>query len=187
MATTLRADDARRELHELRLEEWSDLALGALAITAALVATHTAPTLALPLFIGGLVVALRGGRAFFRRWDLCQRLLLDPAAYEIPEISAQAERAARLDNRAILARSIRSMLATAPPYRSSRVDLVADELAALAEQLDDETLVLAPICAVRCQRLLTDGTESPLLNSFMPADGLQIAIKRIRAGFEPRR
>jgi hypothetical protein len=184
MPAALDTREAKRQLHELRTEEWSDLALGGLAIVAALVATQAAPSLALPLFIGGVVVVIRAGRAFFRRWDLCERLLLDPDAYEIPEINARAVHLARLESRAILARSIRSMLAAAPPYRRSRVELVADELAALAEELDDETLVLEPICAVRCQRLLTDGAESPLLNSLVPADGLRIAIKGIRAGFE---
>jgi hypothetical protein len=33
--------------------------------------------------------------------------------------------------------------------------------------------------------LLTDTSESALLNPTLPADGLRIALKLIRAGFEP--
>ena len=168
------------------MEEWGDLGLAAIAIVLSLVATQAAPALALPLFAGGFVAALLGCRAVFRRWDLFERLLLDPTAYAIPEIRSRAEEKAGKARRAAFARSIRAMLDLAPPYRNARVELVAAELAGLADDLDDDTLRLDALCAVRCERLLRDGAESPLLNTAVPADGLRIAIVLIRAGFEPR-
>jgi hypothetical protein len=186
MAYSVDIREAERDLHDLRVEEWSDLALACIAISLSLVATQAAPTLALPLFLGGVVVAILGGRAFFRRWDLCERLVLDPDAFAIPEVHARAEAAASPANRALLARSARALLEVPPPCRSARAASVAAELAALADELDDEALRLDPLCAVRCKRLLTDAGESPLLNPALPADGLRIALKLIRAGFEPR-
>jgi hypothetical protein len=186
MTKTLGTADARRELHDLRVTEWCDLGLAAVAIGLSLIATEVAPRLALPLFLGGVSVLALAGRAFFRRWDLCERLLLDPDAYVIAEIHEQAEQVASLEHRAILARSIRAMLAAAAPYRRARVDLVSDQLAALADELEDETLRLDPLCAVRCRRLVTDAEQSPLLNSAVPGDGLRIAIRLIRSGFEAR-
>jgi hypothetical protein len=184
MAAALDIREAKRELHDLRVEEWSDLGLAAVAIVVSLVATEFAQTLTLPFFVGGLVVAIAGGRAFFRRWDLCQQLLLDPSAYEISEIHDQAEHLATVEERRRMARSIRSILADPGIYRASRVELVAQELTELADELEDELLVLEPICAVRCRRLLSAGVESPLLDPAVPADGLRIAIVQIRAGFE---
>jgi hypothetical protein len=177
---------AERQLHDLRVQEWGDLGLGGVAIALSLVATQLAHALVLPLFIGGIVVVILGGRASVRRWDLCERLVTDPGAYVISEIGARAETAANPAGRAALAASVRKMLAPAPEFRRQRVQLVAGELAKLADELEDEHLALDPLCAVRCKRLLTDPVESPLLNSFVPADGLRVAIVVIRHGFVPR-
>jgi hypothetical protein len=126
-------------------------------------------------------------RAVYRRWDLCERLLLDPDAYDIAEIHRRAEQFASLAERRRLALSIRLLLSDEGTIRSQRAQLVAQELAVLADELDDESLALEPICAARCRRLLTDGVESALLNADLPTDGLRIAVTRISAGFEPRR
>jgi len=186
MAHTLDIAEAEHELHDLRVQEWSDLSLAALAIGLSLVATQVAPEWALPFFLGGLVVAILGGRAFFQRWDLCEQLWVEPAAYAIPEVSARAEAVARPSSREALALAIKMMLAPDPPFRRTRVQLVADELAGLAKELVDPRLRLDPLCAVRCKRLVTDTVDSPLLNSSLPADGLRVAIVVIRQGFEPR-
>lgn len=162
------------------------MSLAAVAIALSLIATQVATEWALPLFFGGLAVAILGGRAFFRRWDLCERLAVEPAAYVIPEVSARAEAVASASSRAALARSIKMMLAPDPPFRRARVQLVADELAELAKELVDFKLTLDPLCAVRCKRLVTDTVDSPLLNSYLPADGLRVAIVLIRRGFTAR-
>ena len=92
-----------------------------------------------------------------------------------------AERAASFRTRAFLACSIRALLT---PPRRPRVELVADELTALAEQLEDESLRFDPLRAVHCKRLLTDVVESPLLNSRVSPDGLPAAIRSISRGFD---
>jgi hypothetical protein len=186
MAHALGSEDARRELHELRVEEWSDLLIGGLAMALSLGATQVAPAFALPFFVGGVLVLGLGVRATYRRWDLRERLLLDPGAYDIEEVHVRAEELARLAERRRLAFSIRALLSDDGPYRRTNVELVAPELAELARELEDEDLALEPICAVRCRQLLTDGVESALLNPAQPSDGLRIAVARIRAGFEQR-
>jgi membrane protein implicated in regulation of membrane protease activity len=185
MANTLGTPNERQQLRELRVEEWSGLGLAALAIVASLAATQAAPGLALPLFLGGLAVLVLSGRAFVRRWDLSERLLLDPGAYEIAEIGRRAEQLAGLEERRRLAGAIRSLLADPGGPRRPRVELVSRELAELADELEDENLALDPICAARCRWLLRD-CGSPLLEPAMPSDGLRIAIVRVRAGFERR-
>jgi hypothetical protein len=186
MSHALDIPKTERELHDLRVQEWSDMSLAALAIGLSLVATQVARQWALPFFFGGLVVAILGGRAFFRRCDLCERLAVEPAAYVIPEVGARAAAVASPAGRAALAGAIKMMLAPDPPFRRARVQLVADELAGLAKELVDPQLILDPLCAVRCKRLVTDTVESPLLNSNIPADGLRVAIVVIRRGFETR-
>ena len=63
-------DNAAARLRELRHEEWGNLGLAALAFGLAIVATQVRPSLALPLFLGGVAVWFLGVRALWRRWDL---------------------------------------------------------------------------------------------------------------------
>jgi hypothetical protein len=187
MANALGTADARRELHDLRVEERSDFLLAGVAMALSLAATRVAPALAIPLFLGGFVVLVLAVRAVWRRWELLERLLLDPGAYEIAEIQARAEQFANLRERRRLAWSIRALLVEPGPHRGPTVQLVADQLAELADELDDEELTLDPISAVRCRQLVNDVETSALLNPALPSDGLHVAIARIRNGFEPRR
>jgi len=126
-------------------------------------------------------------RAFWRRWDLVDRLLLERDAYSIDEVRTRAEHVAELENRRSLASSIRWRLANASAFAEpdGRLLQVVPELAALAEELDDETLELDPMRAVECERLLTDGTTSPLVNPARPVDDVFSWVRRIRAGFAP--
>src|SRR5512132_1244236 len=96
MAHTLGSEDARRELNDLRADERSDLLIGGLAMALSLGATQLAPAFALPFFAGGVVVLGLGLRAVSRRWDLRERLLLDPDAYDIEEVHDRAEELASL-------------------------------------------------------------------------------------------
>ena len=67
-------DEAGVRLRELRLEEWYDLALAGVAVALAVGAAELAPSLALPLLIGGLALGGLGIRALWRHWDLVDRL-----------------------------------------------------------------------------------------------------------------
>lgn len=185
MTTARNIEDAEKRLHDLRQEEWSDLVLAALVIGLALVASVVHPPFAGPLFIGGLVAAFLAGRAFFRRWELFDRLLEDRDAYAIPEIRGRANKIASMESRRALAASIRNRLTPVPGYPlQARVVGAAEELKALASELEDEELSLNPACAVLCLHLLAADTESPLLNELLPMEDVRVRVRQIRAGFE---
>src|SRR6184192_2257756 len=76
------------------------------AFAFAVAATRFAPALVLPVFLGGVVAAARGVAAFWRRWDLLDRLVLERDAYTIPEVRARAVDAASPANRRLLAHAI---------------------------------------------------------------------------------
>jgi hypothetical protein len=138
-----------------------------------------------PLFLGGLAVAALGIRALWRRWDLVERLAGERDAYVIPEIMSYASREATMERRHHFAALIRDQLPPVLPVLV-RIAAVADELEALARELDDAALELDPASAVACMRLLSDVTESPLLNPVLPPEELRSRVRQIRAGFNPR-
>jgi hypothetical protein len=179
-------DETAIQLRGLQREERANMALAFLTFAFALGATQLFPTLAFPLTMGALAVAYLALRAFWRHWELIDRLLLDRDAYQIREVRLRAERSATMDNRHMLARSIRSMLKV-PRYASAaRVSAASAELEALMRELDDAELTLDPASAVACERLLTDGGVSPLLNPTLPADDTDTPVRQICAGFEQR-
>jgi hypothetical protein len=180
-------DEASFRLRELRQEEWGDLGLAALSLGLALVATQLRPVLAMPFFLGGVVVGARGITALWRRWDLVERLAGERDAYVIPEVLAYAAREATVDRRHTYAALIRGELQQTGLAYADRVMLAADELQALACELEDDELVLDPACAVACMRLLSDVSESPLLNTTLPPELLRSRVRQIRSGFEARR
>jgi hypothetical protein len=175
-------DDASSRLHDLRVEECEDGAVAVAALVLAVVAATIRPGLALPLFLGGLFVGFRGLRAAWRRWDLVDRLLVEPDAYTISEVRARAKHEASMSNRRGLSRLIRCSLAS---DENTRIAWVSRELAALADDLLDPQLELEPAAAVACSRLLTEPATSPLLNSALPVEDLRSRIVQIRAGFHP--
>jgi hypothetical protein len=179
-------DDGAERLRALRHEEWADLALAATAVAAAIAATRTRPEFALPLFIGGISVGACGVRALWRRWDLVARLAGERDAHVIPEVLAYARRHATMDSRRCLATSIRSRLPRTGFDVDERLAAVADELKALAAELENEALDLDPAAAVACMRLLSDPIDSPLLNLRLPPENLRSRVCQIRAGFTPR-
>jgi hypothetical protein len=180
-------EQAERRLHELRLDEWSDLGLAATAMGLALAAGVLHPPFTLPLLIGALASAVLAGRAFFRRLELSDRLLLDRDAYAIPEIRRRGEEIASMESRRALAQVVRARMTPVPGYSGSPgVVAMTEELRALASELDDEGLSLDPVCAARCHQLVNNYAESPLLNSLLPDEDVQVWIRRIRLGFEPK-
>jgi hypothetical protein len=166
-------EDASARLRELRREEWEQLGLAALALGVAVAATEVRPALALPLFLAGLVVGALGLRALWRRWDLVERLSGERDAHLIPEVLAYAAREATMERRQSLAALIRSRLNQPEPAVAARVNAAAEELEALACELEDGELTLDPACAVACMRLLSDPAGSPLLNQALPPEELR--------------
>lgn len=178
-------DRAASELRELRHEEVLDAALAGLTFGLAITASELARSFAVPLLVGALTSIFLAGRAFWRHWDLLDRLLLERDAYRINEVRRRAERSARMTNRQLLAASITRLLAHPYCACSARVLAEAEELEALSRELDDPELILDPICAVACERLLREG-PSPLFDEALPAGDTGVRIRQIRAGFERR-
>jgi hypothetical protein len=174
-------EEGAARLRALRHEEWEDLGLGAVAIALALAATQVWPELALPLFVGGIAVGAKGVRAAWHRWDLVDRLAGHVDAYVIPEVLAYASRHASMERRRTYAGFIRCRLLAS----SDRISGVAQDLEALAAELDDDSLDLDPVAAVACMRLLSE-PESPFLDRAAPTDELRSRVLQIRSGFKPR-
>ena len=177
-------DQAATRLDELGGEAKGDLGVAGIALALSLLATEFRQSLAIPLFVGGVAVAALGLRALWRRWDLVDRLAGDRDAYVIREVRAYALREASQASRRGLATSIRCGLESPVTMYWSR-DEVADELEALAAELDDEALELDPVAAVACGRLLRDPELSPLLTG-APAEEIRASIRHVRAGFQRR-
>jgi hypothetical protein len=178
-------DQADTRLRELRQEERGELALAAAALAASVIAAAALPELAAPLFLGGLVVGLLGVRTVWRRWDLLERLSGERDAHVISEVRALAVREATIERRHSFAALIRCKLREAMFVSDARVLAVADELEALASELEDQDLTLEATAAVACARLLSDVAGSPLLNHASPAEDLRSRVRQIRSGFGP--
>jgi hypothetical protein len=157
-------------------------AVGMVALPALAFSTPAA----LALIAGGLFECVVALEAVHARRQLIARLALQPAAYELPEVAAYGTRAAELPQRARLAAWIFEIVAEARSphslYLGDRVDLVAHDLQALANELVSPARSVAPESAVACRRLLTRMTESPLYNPGLPLEDLHVALHRIRAG-----
>ena len=180
-------EHAAMELRALRREGWERGGLVVFVFGLAVAASEAHPPLAVPLLVGALTAVTLAVRAFWRRWDLLDRLVLDRDAYAIPEVRALAEHAATTANRRWLASSIRKLLAE--PWRDSVPGILAaaEDLEALAEELENDGLVLDPACAVACTRLLGgDGSASLLTEPGRPPEDVLACVRRIRAGFHPR-
>lgn len=175
-------DQADARLRELRQEERVELALAAGALAASLISTEVLPELTAPLFIGGLVVGLLGLRTLWRRWDLLERLSGERDAHVISEVRALAVREATMERRECFASLIRIKVREAELRSDARVLVVADELEALASELENPELTLEAAAGVACARLLSDVARSPLLNPALPAEDLRSRVRQIRSG-----
>jgi hypothetical protein len=179
-------DEAAGRLRTLRQEAFADLGLATIVFAASMAATQFRPAFALPLFVGGLYVGALGVGAVWRRWDLVDQLAEDRDAYAIPEIRAYASRLATMRRRRDAAALIRCRVIDTGSGSAARLAPAAAELGALVSELEDEDLVLDPLCAVACVRLSTDYAVSPLLNAALSVDDLRSTLRLIRSGFASR-
>lgn len=179
-------DEAAANLRELEHALREDLALAALALGLAIAATQSWRALAMPLFLGGLGLGLLGMRALVRRWDLLDLLADERDAYVIPDVRRYALREASMARRHALASRLRAELQLPTLGDELGAIGVVEELDTLAAQLDDEGLVLDPVSAVACKRLLCDPAVSPLFGPSIRAAELRARIRDVRAGFGPR-
>jgi hypothetical protein len=179
-------EQAADELRRRRRRGVSAALLGAAAVVLALPTLALSLPFALALAAGGLFECVVALYAVHSRRQLIAQLALQPAAYELREVAAYGTRAAELPQRARLAAWIFEIVAEARSphslYLGDRVDLVAQDLQALARELASPARSIAPASAVACRRLLTRMTESPLYNPRLPLEDLQLALHSIRAG-----
>lgn len=170
-------------LRELRREEWSDLALGGVAVAAALAATLVRPGFAIPLFVGGVFVCARGLVAVWRRWEIVDELAGVSDAYVIDEILERARKEATMGRRRLYAGYIRFAIRS---EEDGRLSTVVAELDALVAELEDDALELDPACAVACARLVGDPSRSPLLDRSATVDEVRSQLQHVRRGFTGR-
>jgi hypothetical protein len=178
-------EEAASTLRRLRHDEWGDFSPALMALTLALVAAEAYKELAIPLFLASLYVGARGLGALWRRWDLVERLGGDSDAYAIDEIRTWASRQATEESRRSYAASIRRVLRDRSAY-DPRIEMVAEELRALARELGDRTLAFEPAHAVACRRFFADPAQSALLDSNASVQDLRANNRRIRLGFSTR-
>jgi hypothetical protein len=178
-------DVAAAELRVLRREGWARVGLVVVVFGLAVVASVVYRPLAVPLLIGALAAVALVVSVFWRRWDLLDRLALDRDVYVIPEVRALAEHAAAKANRRLLASSIRRLLAELRRGSASGIVAAVEDLEALAEEFENDGLMLDPACAVACMRLLGGGSTSFLTGLGRPPEDVVACVRRIRAGFRP--
>lgn len=179
-------DEAAAHLRDLEHAVREDLALAALALGLAVAATRSWPSLAMPLFLGGLGLGILGMRALLRHWDLLERLVGERDAYVIPEVRRYASREASMGRRNSLAAQLRAVLEQPRLSRELRSVDVTAELDALVAQLVDDELLLEPRSAVVCRRLLVESTESPLFDPSTRSAELRARVRDVQSGFGPR-
>ena len=119
----------------------------------------------------------------WRRWDLVDRLAAERDAHAIAEVRAYASRQATTERRHHFAALIRGTTRQPGSATELRVRAAADDLEALASELEDESLALDPASAIACFRLLSDPVFSPLLNPEVPQEDLRSLVRQIRSGF----
>ena len=149
------------------------------SLSLAAVAGQFRSALALPLLIGGLTVWALGVRALWRHWDLVDRLAGNRDAYVISDVLAYASREATMDRRRNVAAMIRGTIRQPGLALESRVRAAADELEALASELEDDA---RPRSSLRSRLLAVaeDSPGSPLLNPALPSSDLRSSVVRIR-------
>ena len=93
--TARQVDEAAARLRELRVEAVGNLALAAIALGLALVASVLMRPVAVPLLVGGMAATVLGLRALLRRSFLVEDLAEQKDAYVIADVRRYAARTAQ--------------------------------------------------------------------------------------------
>jgi hypothetical protein len=184
--TAREIDDAARELRRIRNRS---IEATALSIGCALVAVAAAPValgVTIAFAAGAGVGALVAIVSRLIRLDQIALLALEPAAYELAEVSRYASRlTGRVERERLASWLVEILGEVCIPgncYLEARVTRYADDLAALARDLTDPRAHVPPASAAACHLLLTQAVDSPLYNPAIPADRLPAIIRKIRLG-----
>ncbi len=173
-------DDAARRVRELTSTTLEDSALAVVAFGLALAATWYRPSLAVPLAIGALVMTALAGRALVGRFLLVDELAEQREAYDIPAVQHFGLRAASVQHRREVARTIRGALA-APVGR--RLEPARPDLERLAAALEDESADWHPEAVVVLEHWLADPKESFRDPAASPIE-LRSRVRSILAGLD---
>lgn len=172
-------------LRALQEQAIGRLALAALAFGAALAASQLRRDLAIPLFLGGLALAILGCRDFVRRECLLDAAAPDRDAFALTAVRRHAARLATMERRRDDAASIRRLLRARELAVADRIEPNREELERLASELERDDLSFDPACAVLLDHLLLRPEESALFAVGRSAADVHSALVRIEAGLRP--
>jgi hypothetical protein len=181
--TARQVEDGATRLRELRVEACADLGLAAAAFGLALTASQVRPLLAGPLATGALAMTFLGMRAVVRRQFLVEDLAGEPQAYELPDVLRLGARAASLENRRLLAGSLRALADGTTAEVAERVALVRPELDKLVAALEDGRHPLRPAAAVAVERGVRE-CVAQLYAPSLPATEVRCRLRRLLGSFE---
>jgi hypothetical protein len=143
-------------------------------------------TLGMSLICGVVVLTALALYDTIRRRDLISVMALNEQAYTVPEVRrygnglvvARGRRRAA----AALERVLRNAGSPGSYYLADRVNACRHDIRALADALKAPEARAEPTSLAMCWQLLRSGADSPLYNWHLPAEDLQVAVRRIRAG-----
>ncbi len=177
---------AEHELTRRRKHQHEAAGVSAALLVLALVTLFFAPSLSVPLAIGGTVGALVAITSGLARQDRIACLALDPLAHSLPEVAQYATRlTSRLECQRLaswLAEILHDAEVPGNWYLVHRVHRYAEDLSALSRDLADPRAEVRPASMAACHLLLTQAVDSPLYNPAIPDDLLPAIIARIRLG-----
>jgi hypothetical protein len=174
-----------RQLRTLQEQAIGRLALAALAFGGALTATQLRRDLAIPLFLGGLVLAMLGCRDFVRRECMLEEAAPDRDAFALPPVRRHAARLATMERRRDDAASIRRLLRNPELPLADRIEPNRQDFERLAEELERDDLSFDPACAVLLDHLLLRPDVSPLFAAGRGPVDVHSSLVQIEAGLRP--
>jgi len=143
-------------------------------------------TIGMSLLCGVVCLTALALHDTFRRRDLISAMALNEHAYTVPEVRRYGNGLVLPGGRrraaAALERVLRNAGSPGSYYLADRVNACRHEIRALADALRAPEVCAEPTSLAMCWQLLQSGADSPLYNRHLPAEDLQMAVRRIRAG-----
>jgi hypothetical protein len=147
-------------------------------------------TLGMSLLCGVVVLTAMALHDTFRRRDLISVMALNEQAYTVPEVrrygNALVVPRGRRRAAAALERVLKNAGSPGSYYLADRVRACRHEIRTLADALRAPGARAEPTSLALCWQLLRSGADSPLYNWHLPAEDLQMSLRRINAGIRPR-
>jgi len=174
-------DGAARRLGELRSQTLEDAVLAAACFGLALGATWYRPSLAIPLTVGAMVMAVLACRAFVKRFWLVEELAVDRDAYRIPAVHDFGLRTASLEHRREIAQTVRRALVGSAGEAAERMEVAGPDLVLLIAALENEKVDWEPQAVVALDQWLADPAGS-FRDPSLPAVEMRSRVRSVLAG-----